>query len=245
MVGRVLVGDVGVEAEAWIDAIAGVHLAGAAPALARPEELPIGTGRRAVTPDGRDRQGVVGVDDPRQRRLIGVVSDEGVRRPDQLVSGHALAGLGHARQAQIGGVGENGREQCVLVRTGLSGTQVGEGSEEAGVAGDLVQELCHPDFRQHGVDPVRENVGFGRRPEPHRADVQPVVPHLHAFQLAALETMREALEPPVQFPATAFQPGLSGRRQAEPGGDRLGFGRGQHVAIELAIGRRSLDPDVP
>ena len=115
MVGRVLVGDVGVEAEAGVDAVAGVHLAGSAAALARPKELPVGTGRRPVAPDGRYRQGMMGVDDPRQRRFIGVVSDEGVRRPDQLVSGHALAGLGHARQAQIGGVGENGRQQCVLV----------------------------------------------------------------------------------------------------------------------------------
>ena len=28
-------------------------------------------------------------------------------------------------------------------------------------------------------------------------------------------------------------------------GDRLGFGRRQHIAVELAIGRRPLDPDVP
>src|SRR5258706_16395346 len=59
MVGIVLVGDVGVETEARVDAVASIHLAGYAAALARTEELPIGTGGGPVTPDSRYRQGVV------------------------------------------------------------------------------------------------------------------------------------------------------------------------------------------
>ena len=52
----VLVGDVGVEAQAGIVAVAGVHLAGGVAALGRAEELPVGGRCGAVAPGGRDGQ---------------------------------------------------------------------------------------------------------------------------------------------------------------------------------------------
>ena len=66
------------------------------------------------------------VDDLRERGLIGLGADVGVGGPDQLVAGDAVARRGHARQAQIGGVRQNRREQRVLVVARLAGPQVGE-----------------------------------------------------------------------------------------------------------------------
>ena len=50
VVGRALIRIMGVEAEAMIDAIAGVDIAARRAALRGPEELAIGTGRGAVAP---------------------------------------------------------------------------------------------------------------------------------------------------------------------------------------------------
>ncbi len=54
-------------------------------------------------------------------RLVGVRSYVGVGGPDQLVAGDAVAGRGHAAQAEVGGVGEDGGEQGVHVVAALAG----------------------------------------------------------------------------------------------------------------------------
>ena len=84
---------------------------------------------------------VVSADDPGQRRLVGVRAYVGVRGPDQLVAGDAVAGRGHAAQAEVGGVGEDGGEQGVHVVAALAGAQVGEGGREARHPVHLVQQL--------------------------------------------------------------------------------------------------------
>ena len=68
MVGRALIGNMGVEAEAMIDAIAGVDVAARRAALRAPEELAVGTGRGAVAPYPREWQAVVRVGEDGQRR---------------------------------------------------------------------------------------------------------------------------------------------------------------------------------
>jgi hypothetical protein len=55
------------------------------------------------------------IDDSGKRDLVGLGANVGAGRPDQFVSGHALAGGRHARQAKIGGVGKNGGKQSVFV----------------------------------------------------------------------------------------------------------------------------------
>jgi len=76
-------------------------------------------------PQGGNWQPVMRIDNPDQRRLIRLWSDIGVGRPDQLVPGHALASLGHARQPQIGAIGQDGGEESVLVIAGPTGPEVG------------------------------------------------------------------------------------------------------------------------
>src|SRR5208282_1796388 len=61
---------------------------------------------RPVTPYGRDRQGVVRIDDPGECRLVGFRADIGVGGPYQLITSDALTGRSHARQTQVGSVGQ-------------------------------------------------------------------------------------------------------------------------------------------
>lgn len=111
----------GVEAEAIIDAIAGVDVAARRAALRAPEELAIGTRCGAVAPYPREWQAVVRVDEDGQRRAVAVVADIGVMGPKELIARDALARRRHARQAEIGRVGEDRGEQRVFIRTRLAG----------------------------------------------------------------------------------------------------------------------------
>src|SRR5271165_7412715 len=113
MIGSVLIRDMGVEAEAGIDAIPSVDLISDIAALAGAEELAVRRRGRAGAPQGGNWQPVMRIDDPDQRRLIRLRSDISVGGPDQLVPGYALAGLGHARQPQIGAIGQDGGEKSV------------------------------------------------------------------------------------------------------------------------------------
>src|SRR3546814_20445287 len=92
----------GVEAEAMIDAIAGVDVAPRCAALRAPEELAIGTGRGAIAPDPREWQAVVRIDEDGERRAVAVVADIGVMGPQELVARDALARRRHARPAAMG-----------------------------------------------------------------------------------------------------------------------------------------------
>jgi len=85
------IGDMSIEGEARISAIAGIDLAAWRHALAAPEELSIRTRGGSLSPRGSDWQSVVGVDEGRQGRAIGFLADIGITGPDQLIARHALA----------------------------------------------------------------------------------------------------------------------------------------------------------
>src|SRR4051812_14060639 len=122
--GIVLVGGVSVEGKAWIDAVTGVDLAGGVAALARSEELAVGRRGGVVTPHRGDRQRVVRVDDARERGSIRLVADIGLPGPEEVVSRDALARLGHAGQAEVGGVGQDHGQERSLVIGGAARAQV-------------------------------------------------------------------------------------------------------------------------
>ena len=136
VIGAVLVGDVGVEAEAGIEAVAGVDLAGRVAPLGGAEELAVRGRGGAVAPGGGDRQRVVGVDDPGQRRLIGFGADVGVGGPDQLVAGDAVAGLlPSAPRPRLVASARMAASSAFSFVAALAGAQVGEGGREAGRRG--------------------------------------------------------------------------------------------------------------
>src|SRR3546814_14757315 len=106
----------GVEAEAMIDAIAGVDVAPRRAALRAPEELAIGTGRGAIAPDPREWQAAVRIDEAGERREVAVAADIGVMGSQELIESDATARRRNARQAAIGSPcvdrGQNSRRPC-------------------------------------------------------------------------------------------------------------------------------------
>ena len=79
------------------------------------------------------------VDEEGQRRAVAVVADIGVMGPEELIARDALTRRRHARQAEIGRIGEDRGEQRVFIGTRLAGTQVGERRKKAGFLRHLMQ----------------------------------------------------------------------------------------------------------
>jgi hypothetical protein len=77
----VLIGEMGIEAEAGVVPVAGVDLAGGIAAFGGTKELSVGRGGCSVTPYRGNRQSVMGVDDAGERRLVGFGADIGVGDP--------------------------------------------------------------------------------------------------------------------------------------------------------------------
>jgi hypothetical protein len=102
-----------------------------------------------------------------------------------LVAGDALTGRSHARQAQVGSVGQDGCEQGVLVLAALAGTQVGECGGETCGATDFMHHLGNAGARQHRVDPVGQRVGLRRRGCHHRGDMQAPVTQFDPVEFTA------------------------------------------------------------
>ena len=181
---------------------------------------------------------------PASARLVGLGPDVRAGGPDQLVAGDALARGRHPAEAEVGGVGQDGGEQRVLVLAPLAGAQVGEGRREARHPADLVQHLGDARGGQHRVEPVREGAGLGRRGGLDRGDAQAPVPQLDTLQLAAPEPEREALQPSVDLPAASGEPLVGRPGQPElRHGRRHGGGR-QQVAVGAPVVGRALDPNV-
>lgn len=104
---------------------------------------------------------MVRIDDRSKGSSIGIVPNVGVLGPYQLISGDAFAGTCHAGKAEIGGIGEDCSQHCAVVRACLSCSQVRECSKEAGLAGDLVQQLGDPYTRHHTFDLADESFRAG------------------------------------------------------------------------------------
>ncbi len=188
---------------------------------------------------------MVGVDDPGERRLVGLRPDVGIGGPDQLVPGDALAGFRHPCQAQIGAIGQDDGEQRVLVVAHLAGAQVGERRRKAGRAVDLVQQFGDAHARQQGVEPVGERVGLRRGDRLQRRDVQPVGAQLDPVELAAQQPLRKAFQPFIKVMPPCGEPVLGRGGQLQLRRDRGHRRRGQEVRVEAAVAGRPLHPHVP
>src|SRR3546814_8429773 len=71
--------------------------------------------------------------------------------PQELIARDALARRRHARQAEIGRIGEDRGEQRVFIGTRLAGAQVGERRKKAGFPRHLMQQLGDADTWHHGI----------------------------------------------------------------------------------------------
>src|SRR5215472_10335055 len=81
------------------------------------------------------------VDDLGQRSLVGFGPDIGSSGPDQLIAGDALACRRHARQPEVGGIGQDSGKQRIFVVAAFAGAQVGKCGGEASRSIDLEQKL--------------------------------------------------------------------------------------------------------
>jgi len=119
--------------------------------------------------------------------------------------------------------------------SGSARAQIGEGGEEPGLPGDLMQELCDADARHHRVKALCEVLRFRDWRCPDRRDRQAPVNQRDAIELPSCKTPREALQPIVEFLATLSQPVLRSARQAEASGDGCRRRRGGQIGVKASV----------
>ena len=158
-----LVGDVRIETQARVLAVARVHVAGGIAALGGAEELPVRGRCGAIAPCGCDREPVMRVDNPGECRRVGLRARIGVGGPDQPSAGDAAAGGRHAAKTEIGRIGQQGGEKRAVIVATLARAHVGEGGHEAGRPVHIVQQFGDAHGWQQCVDPVGEAAGIGHR----------------------------------------------------------------------------------
>jgi len=104
----------------------------------------------------------LGVDQLGQTRRIGFVADVPRLQPRQFGVGHTGAGLGHLGEAQIDGIGENGRQQQMLVVGCRAILEVLEVAAEAGPAIDFQQQFGDLQVRQQAACLLHQRLGLIR-----------------------------------------------------------------------------------
>ena len=97
-----------------------------------------------------------GVDQTSERGLIGFVAHMPFGDPEQPGMAESPGAAGHAREAEIGGVGEHGRHQGSRIVRRRAGAQMREAIGEARPAVDFGEQLGDAQTRQHGVEPADE-----------------------------------------------------------------------------------------
>ena len=82
----------------------------------------------------RERLGLLGVHQDGERPSVGLLPQVPAGRPGELAVGGDGAGVGHARQAKVGGVREHGGQHDTPVAGQQAAVQVGEGRAAVGPA---------------------------------------------------------------------------------------------------------------
>ena len=138
------VGDVRVRLDAGLGSVAGVDQVEGFAAAGGREELAIARGGPSRTPDGRHRQGGLGLDDHGQRPVVRFAFDVPACDAHQFPEPVRGRGFGHLAQAEIDALGEQHVEQADAVATGRPGAQVREGLGEPGGVVHLKQDVRDP-----------------------------------------------------------------------------------------------------
>ena len=93
--------------------------------------LAVRAGSRAGAEDRRQRLALLGVDHDGEGLAVGLLAQVPAGRPGELVVAGDVAGIRHARQAEVGGVRQHRGEHDAGVVGQQAGAQVGEGCAEA------------------------------------------------------------------------------------------------------------------
>ena len=135
----------------------GPYFALISPALRRPDAKnypsdDVRRGPAGAAPHAGDRQGVVGVDDPRQGIGVGFGPQTPSAGPRQLCMAHAARRSRHALQSQVGGAGENRGEERGRIGVDAPGAQIGKRVEEPREGVHIPQQIGDPDARHQRID---------------------------------------------------------------------------------------------
>jgi len=155
---RVTIGDMGVELHARFQAVLGVVVGARFAVPAGAEELAVRGRRPSVTPDFREQLRMDGVGETGKRGLISFVAHVPFRDPQQPGMAESPGATGHAREAEIGGVGEYGGHQGSRIVRWRAGSQMHESIGEARPAVDFREELGDSQTRQHRVEAAGDRV---------------------------------------------------------------------------------------
>ena len=167
------VGDVRVRLEAGFGSVAGVDQVEGFAAAGGREELAVARGGPTRTPEGRHRQGGLGLDDHGQRPVIRFAFDVPARDAHQFPEPVRGRGFGHLAQAEIDAPGEQHVEQADAVATGRPGAQVREGLGEPGGVVHLEQNVRDPRVGYPLIEVGDEVAGPVRRLQSFRCGACP------------------------------------------------------------------------
>ena len=104
----VAIGDMGVERNGWACALVRVHCADHLGRAAEGKVLAVGTRRAPRAEHCGQGLGLLRIDDASEGQLVSLLTDVPAGGPCQLLVCGDSAGFGHAGQAKVGGVGQNG-----------------------------------------------------------------------------------------------------------------------------------------
>src|SRR3546814_4371024 len=95
-----------------------------------------------------------------------------------------------------------------------------------------MQQLGDADTWHHGIEPVGQRFGVGRRDRAYRRYLEAGVAVSHTLQSVALQALGKFLQPPVQFAAPLFEPFAGCGWQAKSRHDRLRlrYGSEEHTS---------------
>ena len=96
--------------------------------------MAVGAGHVSGPEQGGERLALLGVDQGGQGLPVGLLAQVPARGPGELAVAGDGAGVRHAGQAEVGGVGQHGGEHDAGVVGRQAGVQVGEGVGEPGPA---------------------------------------------------------------------------------------------------------------
>ena len=155
---RVAIGDMRVEFHARFRAVFGVVVGARLAMSAGAEKLAVRRRRVAVAPDFREGLRMDGVDETGERGLIGLVAHMPFGDPQQPGMAEGPGAAGHAREAEIGGVGEQRRHQGSRLSSGGAPVRrCAKRSAKPVQPWTSAKKLGDAQTRQHGVEPPRRS----------------------------------------------------------------------------------------
>ena len=239
--------NVGIELYAWFRPVVGVVIGASLAVAASPEELPIGRGSIALTPEGGKRLSVDRIDQAGQSGLVGLIAEVPFSSPEEPSMAEHSGTPRHAREPEVGGVGQHCRHQCERIFWYRAGAQVDEALGKTGPGVDLGEQFGNPDARQHAVEAPGYIVDI-RVTLPDRADRQARLGDQGLGKFTRGGECGNFLEPPLQGLETLVAPSVKAVGDGELQLTSLSLSRErggrQQEVIEGPEGPAALDPDI-